>query len=1118
MTVGKRAAKRKKLYGEVLAQEERLAGEMNLRLLLEQPLDGKVLFVEELAVTDICFPAKNKRRRWRKDMDHMENIFSEKAVNRGRQRELDLAKAICAFFLAFIHCMIECTPEPQLGQGIPYLFDSVIGGPLSAPMFMFAMGVGMAYTTRDTPGEYARRGLCIGVIGYLLNVCRFLIPWLIGYRITGEREKYIAPLAYRVLGNDILQFAALAMLLMALLFKLRVPGKAIFLLSLGMSLAGTWLRGTDMGSPAGNIFMGYFIGTEDAAGMVISDFPLLNWFPAPVSGYLFGRGLQYVRNKKRFYGLFSTAAALAAAIYFTVGISRRWGMFGEGQNCYYHISTWDCLASLAAAVAVLGICYVAAERLPRRALSLVGGMSRNVNAIYCIHWVLVAYSVHLGLYILRGTQTLPVAWTLLLSLCVSLASTGIALFVSRVRRIFSDKRNGRGKRHGGLAGKALGGLSLMAVLLALCTGLSVGAQYLREKMDEYTRIAFSYARTAAEYIDGDRVLSYLETGRQDAYYRQIQQFLNASQKQTDLKYYYVFVPCEDDLVYIWDADHQEGACPLGWHEEYMIGGKEAVRQIYRQDPPEKISITNDAAYGYIASAFYPLFDSAGEPVAVVGVDMSVPELERELIRFLCIILCSVAGVILLSMVFFYGFIRGNIINPVRQLNRAARELVGGLEKGASFCPDIHTGDEIEEVADAFGKMSVELRDYIHKLSRVTAEKERIGAELDVAAHIQSSLLPCVFPAFPDREELDIYATMDPAREVGGDFYDFFPVDERHLAIVVADVSGKGVPAALFMAIGKTLIKDHTLPGKDLGEVFARVNDLLCASNGEGLFITAFEAVLDLETGELRYVNAGHETPFICRRGGILQPWPVSPGFVLAGMEGTVYQAGSMRLFPGDKLFQYTDGVTEATDQHGELYGMERLAGVLERHAHMSPDKLLPAVKEDIDAFVGETPQFDDITMLCLEYRGPQPVGEGGRDMERQQKILVVDAVVENIEKVTEFVDGHLKHWGCPAKTRTQIDIAIDELFGNIARYAYRMQPGVAAVQVETAEEPRSVTVTFTDSGVPFDPLEKADPDITLAAEKRPAGGLGIYMVKQSMDEVSYERKEGKNILRIRKNL
>lgn len=252
------------------------------------------------------------------------------------------------------------------------------------------------------------------------------------------------------------------------------------------------------------------------------------------------------------------------------------------------------------------------------------------------------------------------------------------------------------------------------------------------------------------------------------------------------------------------------------------------------------------------------------------------------------------------------------------------------------------------------------------------EHQRISTELDVAAQIQADMLPSIFPAFPERPEFDIYATMNPAKEVGGDFYDFFMLDNKHLAIVMADVSGKGVPASLFMVIGKTLIKDHTKPKRDLGEVFTEVNDILCESNSSGLFITAFEGVLNLVTGEFRFVNAGHEMPFIAKAGGVYEPYKIKAGFVLAGMEGMKYTGGSMQLAPGDKIFQYTDGVTEATNAAQELYGMERLEKVLAKNTALSPTELLAVVKTDIDAFVGEAPQFDDITMLCVEYLKAMP--------------------------------------------------------------------------------------------------------------------------------------------------
>ncbi len=280
---------------------------------------------------------------------------------------------------------------------------------------------------------------------------------------------------------------------------------------------------------------------------------------------------------------------------------------------------------------------------------------------------------------------------------------------------------------------------------------------------------------------------------------------------------------------------------------------------------------------------------------------------------------------------------------------------------------IRTGDEIEGLSDSFCQMMGDITSYVTNLAKVTAEKERISAELNVATQIQADMLPGIFPAFPERREFDIYATMTPAKEVGGDFYDFFMVDDRHLAMVMADVSGKGVPAALFMVIGKTLIKDHTKPGVPLGEVFREVNRLLCESNKESLFITAFECVLDLVTGELAFVNAGHELPFIQKKNGEYQPYKTRAGFVLAGMEGIRYREGSLKMEPGDRLFLYTDGVPEATNAREELYGMERLKTILNKKKDITPQKLLPTVKEDIDAFAGDAPQFDDITMLCMEY-------------------------------------------------------------------------------------------------------------------------------------------------------
>ncbi len=479
----------------------------------------------------------------------------------------------------------------------------------------------------------------------------------------------------------------------------------------------------------------------------------------------------------------------------------------------------------------------------------------------------------------------------------------------------------------------------------------------------------------------------------------------------------------------------------------------------------------------------------------------------ESVRRTGLISLLVFALIVGAVVLFSGGFSRRLTKPLLALRADVEHISGGdLDHQAA----VQQNDEIGDLAKTFNTMAASLRRHIQDLTTVTAEKERIGAELDIARHIQSSMLPCIFPPFPDRKEFDIFASMTPAKEVGGDFYDFFMVDDAHLAVVMADVSGKGVPAALFMVIGKTLIKDHTTPGRDLGEVFMEVNRLLCEGNGEEMFITAFEGVLDLTTGQFNFVNAGHEAPFIRRGDGAYEPYKIRPGFVLAGMEGTRYRMGTMILQPGDRLFLYTDGVTEATSGANELYGAARLEAVLNANADAAPGALLPAVKADIDAFVGGAPQFDDITMLGLQFKETTHREDPNE--------MTVDARIENIPAVTDFVNEHLARLDCPPKAQSQIDVAVDELFGNIAHYAYAPDTGQATVRVEAAESPRSVTVTFTDKGRPYDPLAAEDPDVTLSAEERQVGGLGVFMVKQIMDEVKYEYRDGQNILTIRKEL
>ncbi|MCR4908744.1 MAG: SpoIIE family protein phosphatase [Lachnospiraceae bacterium] len=309
-----------------------------------------------------------------------------------------------------------------------------------------------------------------------------------------------------------------------------------------------------------------------------------------------------------------------------------------------------------------------------------------------------------------------------------------------------------------------------------------------------------------------------------------------------------------------------------------------------------------------------------------------------------------------------------LTKPLLALGEDAKKISeGDLEHQAV----IHDNDEIGDLAMRFNEMGVSLKSYIEDLTKVTAEKERIGAELNVATQIQADMLPRIFPTFADKAQYDMYATMNPAKEVGGDFYDFFMVDDTHLGLVMADVSGKGVPAALFMVIAKTLIKNRAIMGGSPAEVLSYANDQLCEGNEAELFVTVWLAILDITTGKGVAANAGHEHPAIRRAGGDFELSVYRHSPAVATMEGMRFKEHEFELGPGDSLFVYTDGVAEATDANNELFGTERMLAALNRDPGATATEMLRNVKTAVDEFVGEAPQFDDITMLGIRYFGGQ---------------------------------------------------------------------------------------------------------------------------------------------------
>jgi len=294
------------------------------------------------------------------------------------------------------------------------------------------------------------------------------------------------------------------------------------------------------------------------------------------------------------------------------------------------------------------------------------------------------------------------------------------------------------------------------------------------------------------------------------------------------------------------------------------------------------------------------------------------------------------------------------------------EITGGNFQRRS---DVDTDDEIGELARSFNSMTDSLEKYIADLKEATAKEERIVGELAAATNIQASMLPRDFEEFSKRKEFDLYATMTPAKEVGGDFYDYFMVDDDHVALVMADVSGKGVPAALFMVIAKTLIKSHLQNGESPADALTHVNEQLCEGNEEQLFVTVWLAVIELSTGKGVAANAGHEHPTLKKADGTYELVTYRHSPAVATMEGLRFKEHEFELQPGDRLFVYTDGVPEATNASEELMGPDRMLEELNGNASDKPEDLLRAVREGIDAFVGDAPQFDDITMMGFFYHG-----------------------------------------------------------------------------------------------------------------------------------------------------
>lgn len=467
---------------------------------------------------------------------------------------------------------------------------------------------------------------------------------------------------------------------------------------------------------------------------------------------------------------------------------------------------------------------------------------------------------------------------------------------------------------------------------------------------------------------------------------------------------------------------------------------------------------------------------------------------------------AVSLVVLLvgSMIAIFG--ANTIAKPIADLTEMTRRIAAG-----DFTQRIavRAKNEIGVLAASFNEMTRRLNESIENLRETTAAKERIESELKIAHEIQMSMVPKIFPPFPDRSEFDIFATLVPAKEVGGDLYDFFFIDDEHLCFAVGDVSGKGVPASLFMAVTKALFKATAAHGGSPGDILTRLNAEICRDNESCMFVTLFCAILNIRTGRIDYSNGGHNLPYRLDPEGA-RPLKNFGGRALGVMEQSAYESGYIVLEPGEGLVVYTDGITEAMDPKETLYSDRRLERFLSQNRSFSPHRIIGDLVSDVRGFAAGAPQSDDITALALRYFG---VSDEARS---QLEITLANRISDLVRLNQDLADFGRRH-DLPADAVRDLVLVLEEILTNTISYGYSDRRD-HEIRVTLSLQAGEIRVTVEDDGRPFNPLEAPDADTTKSLEEREVGGLGIFLVRKLTDGLDYRREGEKNLLTLRKRL
>ena len=536
-------------------------------------------------------------------------------------------------------------------------------------------------------------------------------------------------------------------------------------------------------------------------------------------------------------------------------------------------------------------------------------------------------------------------------------------------------KNGKTIRRNGLAVILIAGVATVVVILSAVTAFIGYQEFTAVLEQQYNDSAYEVAETAKTYLNPDKFFDYLSTLEKDEEFEEIQRRLDELTVSTDSNFIYVAQIDPTDYLtttYIYDSVN-----PATGFDRYPLGYTitdgdpkyvDDLKHILESGGRAEKYLYSYTKWGAHTTAGLAVKDSSGKVVAVIGVEKTMKVLDDARKVYVGHV-AEITVLILVAAVALYAlYLRKTVLSPIVEVTAEAERFANNHEAGREMRA-VRSKNEIGVLATSVQKMEVEIIQYIDNLTRVTAEKERIGAELSIATQIQADMLPSIFPPFPENEDqLDIAAQMTAAKDVGGDFYDFFRIDDDRIGFVIADVSGKGIPAAIFMAVSRTLIRATGIRGGSPAECMRYVNELLAKESVDCMFVTVFYGIYNIQTGEITYCNAGHNPPYLLKHDGSVGPLPMSKDPMVGAVEGLSYHEQKIQLEKGDALFMFTDGVTEAMNASLEEFGEQHLEQTLQQADGKSCQEVIDAVNGEVKTFVEEAEQSDDITMLVLKRK------------------------------------------------------------------------------------------------------------------------------------------------------